>query len=188
MPGQRGKVPPLNNLRTQMITHEMDLTKIPQQINRLRVYYLDWRSLIHLLRNGDEYPQAVTVNFCNLPKGARIHNVFMRDSRFSFGIVVEHESFDPVPNGHLIPDGFVTDINSKMFIVVGDDKFACNWDLMDSNTLRAMQDAIGRELHHRRVKEAKRDERNTRVSELQRRSQDDPSVQPPSFPEGPSGD
>ncbi len=72
---------------------------------RVRLYHIGQENVFDLItRMGRELPEYVSVPRFDLPAGARIvgspyHDFFSR----SFVFVVSHPSFDPVPEGHVIP-------------------------------------------------------------------------------------
>jgi hypothetical protein len=62
---------------------------------RLRIYHLPERRLIDVLR-GD-------VRFIDLPQGLRVLRCFSDQHTMGIGVILQHESFDVVPAGEMIP-------------------------------------------------------------------------------------
>lgn len=134
------------------ITDGPDYQRIPLEVNRLRVYHLSWRQLVCFFNGAEQYPYTISVPMNALPPGSRVWNVFMKPLYMSLGVVVEHPSFDEVKEGHEIPGEGLFPIETKLFSLLGRDKFAYNWEMTGTSDLLAMRQEIDREITRRRVK------------------------------------
>ncbi|HLY89519.1 MAG TPA: hypothetical protein VKQ27_11100 [Acetobacteraceae bacterium] len=69
-----------------------------------RIYYIDENALLHIFVQRD-MPRFLSLTLpTNLPPGAKVLDVRHSWDRKAFGFRVEHPSFDPVPDGALIPE------------------------------------------------------------------------------------
>lgn len=59
---------------------------------RLKIYYVKRRALLDLANRDGQ-----------VPEGAEVHTVFHDLQHQSIGVVVEHESFEPVADGCMLP-------------------------------------------------------------------------------------
>lgn len=66
---------------------------------RLREYRLSLRELYSILSRGNSLPDVVCVPQVSLPDGARIHHLAPSHGGMFIVVMVEHESFDEVPDG-----------------------------------------------------------------------------------------
>lgn len=72
-----------------------NLKPVERPLRRLRVFFLDEHTLCALLRGK--------IKAAEIPEGMEVVRSFYDTSRMGFGVVVEHPSFDPIPDGDLIP-------------------------------------------------------------------------------------
>ncbi len=65
---------------------------------RVRVYRLHEDIVLDLLhRQGAKWPDVIQIPVLDLPPGAKVLRVLHEWDNLSFSFLVEHESFDPVP-------------------------------------------------------------------------------------------
>jgi hypothetical protein len=77
---------------------------------RLKVFYVPIRELIKYLNIGQDPGRELAVislpiGLTGVPDGAVVRSVHEEHNRMAFSVLVEHESFDPVPPGERIPEG-----------------------------------------------------------------------------------
>lgn len=72
----------------------------PIKYRRLAVVYVSYRDVVQIAGTGPaETSQFVHFPVLDLPEGARVDQVYLDHLRGAFGFVLEHESFEEVPEG-----------------------------------------------------------------------------------------
>jgi hypothetical protein len=72
----------------------------PIKYRRIAVVYVTHEEVIRIAGTGPaESSQFVHFPVLDLPAGVRVEQVYLDHLRGAFGFVLEHESFEPVPDG-----------------------------------------------------------------------------------------
>lgn len=70
----------------------------------LRIVYMPWQHLETLLDKPIAHDVLQVAVRDGVPEGTRVLGVHTFPERMSFGILLEHPTFDPVPDGQMIPE------------------------------------------------------------------------------------
>lgn len=99
------------------------MLKPTQQSRRVRVFWIPERHMIPLLRMHDRLPEYVAYPVLSpLPDGAEIIHCWLEHRRGAFAFMVQHESFDEVPEGQAAPDGEPVSMSLKSYRVIDTDR------------------------------------------------------------------
>lgn len=71
--------------------------------NRRKILRVSECDVLGLLRDMDNLPGFVRLPRFEIPEGVKVCGVYPKYESRSFEFVLEHESFDPVPEGMLLP-------------------------------------------------------------------------------------
>lgn len=69
-------------------------------LRRHREFIVDWEHM-KVLHSALLKGESLPYRFRNIPLGAKFIDVTYRPEHMGYGIVMEHESFEPVPEGQI---------------------------------------------------------------------------------------